>query len=159
MIMINEHYQTPGTVDDCVCMIDRSLIWSHYQTKMEKGIPLRWNNLCAYERGLLSNGCGGKGGLVNPPDFKFEASCNHHDFNYWLGGSAEDRVKADDQFLDAMLFDANLLPWWRRPLHKALAYTYWSAVRMMGGKFFNSTETRSWADVRTRVLEDMEIPF
>jgi len=27
------------------------------------------------------NGCGGKGGWLNPPDWIFSASCDHHDFN------------------------------------------------------------------------------
>lgn len=111
----------------------------------------RWGHLCEFERGLVSNGCGGKGGIINPPDFNFEASCDQHDFNYWLGGDDSDRAKADGQFLDAMLRDAKLLSWWRRPIHIGLAYSYWAAVRLSGGRFFNYGPKKSWKDIEDLV--------
>lgn len=95
------------------------------------------------------NGCGGKGGWLDPPDWIFTASCYHHDFNYWVGGSEEDRLKADWQFYQAMLEDAEELPWWKRWWGKAMAWTYYKAVLWFAKPFFH------YADQK-RSLEDLE---
>lgn len=108
-----------------------------------KQSPCRFRNLSRAEIETICNGCGG---WFDPPDYNFTASCNHHDFNYWLGGTEADRKKADDEFLVAMLADARsfndgpafLRPvrrWWRQ----GAAYRYWLAVRVAGKKFFHYT--------------------
>ena len=99
-------------------------------------MKVRYNDLTVDERKHICNGCGGKGGWINPPEFKFHASCNHHDFNYWLGCTEDDRLKADKQFYTAMKKDADRLPWYRRYSHKVLAFTYYRAVRRFGKSFF-----------------------
>lgn len=110
-------------------------------------LPLRWANIPAGIRLLLCNGCGGKGGIFNPPDYMFTASCNHHDLNYWLGGTEEDRKKADAQFLEAMLHDAEAAPWWKRWWLKGAAWRYYAAVRLVGGKFFSYGPEKTWDDL------------
>lgn len=108
-----------------------------YQIPIERRVrPCRFRNLNQVERAVICNGCGGKGGWLDPPDYKFRASCDHHDFNYWLGGSLEDRKRADEQFLEAMLEDA-VGPWWKRLWLKGAAWRYYWAVRAFGWKFFN----------------------
>lgn len=99
--------------------------------------PCRWRNWNALERSVITNGCGGKGGLLDPPEYLFTASCGQHDANYWLGGSDAQRLEADRQFLDAMLKDADLAPWYSRWWLKGAAWRYYWAVRLMGAKFFN----------------------
>lgn len=111
-------------------------------------VKVRFKDLTEEEIAYLCNGCGGKGGLFNPPDFLFTASCNHHDFNYWLGGTEEDRKKADKDFLNAMLVDAKRSDWPRSWLHFVLAYLYYLGVRVAGKRFFYySIEQRTRADL------------
>lgn len=96
----------------------------------------RFPNLTELEANTLTNGCGSKGGWFNPPDYLFFASCNWHDFNYFLGGTKADRKKADDQFLGAMLMDAYQAPRYLRWWLKGAAYRYYWAVRAFGVKHF-----------------------
>jgi len=98
---------------------------------------VRFRNLSDEQKALLCNGCGGKGGWFNPPDFMFEASCNHHEFNYWLGYRESDRKRADVQFYEAMKRDVRLLKWWRRPAAYVVAYTYYRAVRWFAKSHFH----------------------
>lgn len=115
--------------------------------------PCRFRNLNSLERGVICNGCGGKGGFFRPPQYRFRASCNHHDFNYWIGGGDVERKEADDQFLAATLEDAGLAEsWWRRLWLRGAAYRYYWAVRAFGGKFFNfkdasETDDQLWLRV------------
>lgn len=110
---------------------------------------LRWRDVPEKARPAIANGCGGKGGWLRPPQLRFRASCDQHDFYYWRGSVEEDREVADLQFLQAMRADANLLPWWRRPAHRLLAWIYYRAVRRFGSRFFHYGRRR-------RGLEDLE---
>ena len=96
----------------------------------------RFRNLTQLEIKVICNGCGSKGGWFKPPDYRFRASCDHHDFNWWLGGNDLDRELADDKFLREMLHDATFdrcgrrRPAWRRWWYKGAAYRYYYAVRI-----------------------------
>jgi hypothetical protein len=83
------------------------------------------------------------------PDFIFTASCNHHDFNYWLGCTEEDRKRADLQFYRAMKADVGRVAWFRRPLLHFLAWRYYRAVRRWGASAFHYGS-------RERTREDLE---
>ena len=39
---------------------------------------LIYKDLTDTQKQAICNGCGGKGGFINPPEFLFHASCNHH---------------------------------------------------------------------------------
>ncbi len=95
------------------------------------------------------NGCGGKGGWLNSPEWLFTASCDHHDFNYWLGGDEQARKEADWQFYQAMLFDASKASWWKRPWYYLMAWSYYRAVRWFAGSYFNHTDVE-------RTIEDLQ---
>jgi hypothetical protein len=111
-------------------------------------MKVRFKDLTEDEIAYICNGCGGKGGIFNPPDFLFTASCYHHDFNYWLGGSEEDRKRADTGFLNAMLLDARRVSGLRMWFHLFLAYLYYYGVRFFGGKFFHySAEQKTRKDL------------
>lgn len=98
----------------------------------------KYNELTQEEKKAICNGCGGKGSFVPVPNFRFKASCNHHDYNYFLGGTEKDRLKADTQFLEAMILDAGLNGnLFRRIFYKFWAYIYYFAVRIFGKKYFN----------------------
>jgi len=96
--------------------------------------PCRFRNLTDLEIRIICNGCGVKGGWFKPPDYRFKASCDQHDFNWWLGGNKQDLKRSDRAFLKAMLHDAKytrcgtLRPWWRRCWYKGAAYRYYWAV-------------------------------
>jgi hypothetical protein len=97
---------------------------------------LRWKDLSETERAAVSNGCGGKGGWINPPELRFHASCRRHDFAYWRGGNRRDRLKADYGFLRATLRDATS-GMKRFVLARVfLAVLYFSAVRCVGWRYF-----------------------
>ena len=98
---------------------------------------LRWDDLDAVDKGLICNGCGAKGGWIKPPKSQFEASCDHHDFGYWKGGTEKDRKICDVKFLQAMMKDALYLSWWERPVHMIVAIVYYIAVRLCGKKAFH----------------------
>lgn len=100
----------------------------------------RMRNLNGPERAVLTNGCGGKGGWINPPDFMYTASCDHHDFNYWLGYTEADRKAADRKFYAAMIKDCRRAPWYKRPFYRAVAWLYYRAVRLCGKRFFHYRE-------------------
>jgi hypothetical protein len=110
---------------------------------------ISFKDLTEEEKKLVCNGCGGKGGLIDPPEFFFKASCNHHDFNYWRGCTESDRKKADKGFYEAMKEDVKLQPVFKRPFFYLMAWIYYRAVRWQGKKFFNYGDRR-----RTR--EDLE---
>lgn len=101
---------------------------------MEK---LKYSDLTQEQKKIITNGCGGKGMGLKPPQFFFNASCNHHDFYYWRGGTEEDRTIADIQFLDAMWKDTELADnIFGKLYNKTAALVYFSAVRLFGWHYF-----------------------
>lgn len=103
------------------------------------------------------NGCGGKGSFLNPPDWIFTASCYHHDFNYWLGHTEEDRKKADWQFYQAMVYDANQHPWYKKYLYRVIAWTYYKAVRMFAMPYFNYADSERTEEDLLAALDNRDI--
>jgi len=99
---------------------------------------LHYRDLTPKQKKRICNGCGAKGGFVNPPEFLFHASCNQHDFCYWRGGTEEDRKTADKTFYKYMTLDiVNEASRFKRIYYSAWAYTYYKAVRVFGKKYFN----------------------
>jgi len=93
---------------------------------------IRYRNLTKAHKSLICNGCGPKGGWVPVPEFCFHASCDHHDFNYWIGCTWKDRMKADLQFYKEARRDAGC-----NPIKLGLALTYFLAVRTFGAVCFH----------------------
>lgn len=109
---------------------------------------MRYRNLTDEQREQICNGCGGKGSVFPIPNFMFEASCDHHDFNYWQGCTEADRLKADYEFYLAMKRDVQKLSWWRRPYSYSLSWIYFRAVRRFAGKYFHHAEKKKgWNDL------------
>lgn len=96
----------------------------------------RWSQMTQVQKNAVSNGCGRKGGWLNPPSFIFRASCDQHDFYYWRGATSADRKVADVAFLHAMLDDTRRSRWYLRWFHRSMAWTYYGAVRAFGKKSF-----------------------
>ena len=106
---------------------------------------IRYRDLTPEQKKVVCNGCGPKGLFIKPPDFMFKASCNHHDFNYWVGCNKLHRKKADLQFYKEMLKDAGDSKYYR-----LWAQAYYRAVRIGGIFCFH------WAK-KQRTLEDLLI--
>lgn len=73
----------------------------------------------------------------------FHEDCDHHDFNYWLGGDEWARKRADREFLESMLRSAG-----NNHEYQTLAITYWMAVRLFGSVCFHyAAEERNENDL------------
>lgn len=91
------------------------------------------------------NGCGGKGGWFNPPNFFWLADCDHHDYKFLVGGCLKEYFIANWQFFVAMIYDVNnkaIKTVW--PFSQVIfaiffliAFNYFIAVNLFGWKFFN----------------------
>ena len=101
---------------------------------------LKYSDLNQVQKNFVCNGCGGKGGIIDPPEFIFNASCNQHDFYYWRGCSEEDRKIADDSFYKFMRETISKEKWYLRPHYHLWAYAYYREVRLSGKKFFHYGE-------------------
>ncbi|MBU0992386.1 MAG: phospholipase [Proteobacteria bacterium] len=96
----------------------------------------KFRQLTEEEKRHICNGCGAKGGWIKPPQFVFKESCDHHDYNYFLGYKEIHRKKADRQFYAAMCRQVRERLWYRRPALYTAAYVYYRAVRLFGRKYF-----------------------
>lgn len=110
-------------------------------------IKLKYSDLTDEQKEIICNGCGGKSGWLNPPEFLFNASCNQHDFYYWRGGTESDRLEADKAFYEAMLVDVNMAVWYKRAYYKMIAYVYYRSVRLVGKKYFSYGTMRTKTDM------------
>ncbi len=113
---------------------------------------MKYRDLTDEQIEFISDGCGKKGGWLDVPDFIFTASCDQHDINYWIGGTEDDRAKADRQFYDAMVLDSEAYPWYKRYWYKAMAWIYYRAVRLCAASYFHHGEPKGHAELR----EEME---
>jgi len=103
---------------------------------------LKYKQLNSSQKKSICNGCGGKGSFIKVPNFLFEASCNHHDFKYWLGCTENDRKKADNSFYEWMKVDISNAKWYKKPYYHVWAFTYYLAVRAFGSKFFHYSKSQ-----------------
>jgi endogenous inhibitor of DNA gyrase (YacG/DUF329 family) len=103
---------------------------------------VRYRDLTEYQKAIICNGCGPKGGWVPIPEFFCHASCDHHDFNYWLGGNERARLKADNQFYKEMRKDAKWSLW-----KVSVVLTYYLAVRICGFTCFHYGKERDMDDL------------
>lgn len=121
-------------------------------------IKLKYSDLTDEQKEIICNGCGGKSGWLNPPEFLFSASCNQHDFYYWRGGTEDDRLEADNAFYEAMLSDIqNYVVWYKRWSYKLIAYAYYKSVRLFGKKFFQYGTMKTKTDIDAYIIRAMWI--
>ena len=110
---------------------------------------LKYKNLSEEEKKHICNGCGGKGGWVKPPNFRFKASCNHHDFKFWKGCSVEDFHIANKDFYNWMKEDIRSAVWYKRAHYRIWAFLYYGAVSIGGKKYFYFAK-------KPKTLEDLK---
>ena len=115
---------------------------------------LRYKHLTQTQKNFICNGCGSKSGWIKPPSFIFKASCNHHDFKYYIGGTEEGREKADREFYNAMLKDIKSASWYLKPYYHVWAFSYYLAVREFGAKHFEYRDNpRTMKDLVQEIRE------
>jgi len=150
------------TCSRCGTTIHAECYEEHGQCPIYGCSVVRWGHLTpehvdAMKKRKILNGCGGKGAWVNAPDFLFEASCWHHDFNYWVGGDEADRLKADWEFYQAMLRDVDrFASWWNGWWYRSVAWTYYQAVRRFAGRKNEDGTGRFFHYGRRRTRKDLE---
>ena len=96
----------------------------------------------------ICNGCGSSGwkGSIVPDRIlgvDISRACDIHDFDYWMGGTVDQRKRADLRFLVNMnrLIEERTSFWSRRffnPLRMWLAQLYYEDVRKHGRQHFES---------------------
>ena len=97
----------------------------------------KYEDLTPEERMEICNGCGGKGSIIKPPHrIFFKASCDHHDYGYWKGGTETDRKRCDIKFYNAMVIDCTSLPWYNYLRYRPWCWVYYHSVREFGKKYF-----------------------
>lgn len=106
----------------------------------------------------VSNGCGGKGSLIDPPEGKYGGCCDKHDFLYTVGGEEIDRTKADGEFLVDMIKivvvqRAGLM----RLLMLLMAILYFYGVHFAGKRFFRYGPKLSQEELEAYAKEQAEI--
>ena len=113
---------------------------------------IRYRDLTPEQKAVICNGCGPKSRWIPVPEFFMHASCDHHDFNYWLGHTILDRLKADLQFYKEMRRDAG----WN-PLKLSVVLTYFLAVRAFGSVCFHYADReRDEIDLAAAMEEEKE---
>lgn len=110
---------------------------------------LKYINLTPLQKKHICNGCGGKGGWIKPPNFQFLASCNHHDFKFWIGHTLAHFKKANKDFYTWMKEDIKNAKWYKKAYYHVWAYAYYKAVDLGGKKYFYFSDT-------PKTLEDLE---
>jgi hypothetical protein len=88
---------------------------------------------------LNTNGCGASKSWFRPPyGIFFKASCNNHDIGYEKGGTEEDRLRCDIDFLRDMIIDTwEIKNRIKRCYYQVWAGLYFLGVRYRGHKHFN----------------------
>jgi len=111
---------------------------------------LKFKDLTITQKAKICNGCGAKGGWIKVPNFIFLASCDHHDFKYWLGCSMDDFKRANKDFYHWMKIDIKAVKeWYKRAYYSVWAYSYYKAVSIFGKKNFHfSSEKRTLEDLK-----------
>jgi len=98
-------------------------------------MKVSFTELTKQEQDSFGNGCGLQARLLRVPQFIFKASCRQHDFNYSRGGYIKDKIKADWDFLQAMLEDSKLSS---KPLFYAImSITYFMGVSLNPVSFWS----------------------
>jgi hypothetical protein len=97
---------------------------------------IKYSDLTNAEKKHITNGCGGKGGVIKPPNFIFLASCNQHDFYFWRGCNIAEFKKANQDFYSFMKKDVKRAKWYLRAYYHIWAYSYYKAVAIGGKKYF-----------------------
>ena len=99
---------------------------------------LKYEDLTEEDKKKICNGCGGKGSIIKPPHrIFFKASCNHHDYGYYKGGTERDRLTCDTKFYNEMKRDCKCLPFYQKLRYVPWCLIYFKSVRIFGKKYFN----------------------
>jgi hypothetical protein len=129
-----------------------------WQTKLV--IPYR--ALTLGQKSIIVNGCGAQGSSFRPPHAKlFRDVCGEHDYDYAVGGSLLDKVKADWRLRrriinkvkvtgtlvlrDNLYLDDSMLPdWVVRQVYYAWADVYFTGVMLGGHSSFRYAKQKQW---------------
>jgi len=108
-------------------------------------IKIPYELLTLEQKKEICNGCGGKGSWIKPP-FKlfYKASCNHHDYGYWMGVTEKERILCDNALLKHMRKDCKRVSWFKYLLFRPWCEAYYLAVRFAGSDYFYYGKKKRW---------------
>jgi hypothetical protein len=89
------------------------------------------------------NGVGSREFFINPHDLIFKEASKHHDAEYFIGGTEEDRILADKAFLHQMHQAVRRQSKWKRPFYYLAASIYSIFLKKLGKFAFEYTERRA----------------
>lgn len=103
--------------------------------------PLEYIVLSPEGKRDICNGCGAKGGLPIPDSLlllDISEACNIHDYRYWAGGTEEDKIFADREFLDNILTIIRQVEFLDAldDIREIEAHAYYLAVKLWGDSSF-----------------------
>lgn len=104
---------------------------------------LKYSDLKQSEKDFISNGCGAKNGFIKVPDFIFIASCNKHDFYFYLGNTWKLFFRANRKFYKYMRLDIknSNVSFFKKSYYHFWALNYFNFVSLGGSKYFNFSDT------------------
>ncbi len=117
-------------------------------TKQMTKQQLTFKSLTQKQKEYICNGCGPKElfqkfGEIELPKFLQFKGCEEHDFDYYVGYTAEDRLKADRKLLISACLEAlKHIKIWEIITRLKIAFAYYGLVRELGHRYFNFDDHR-----------------
>ena len=129
---------------------------------------IKYSDLTEAQVNSFCNGCGSSKGKFRPPHYRlFKHQCCPHDFDYAVGGSWWDKVKADYRLRQRLrrhikiisrvnirvlrrnlyLDDALLSDFWIRQIYYRWADGYFLGVLFGGNSSFRFDDKKQWPEV------------
>ena len=93
---------------------------------------------------FVPNGCGPRSWKKNIPTWHDTELCKAHDVAYFIGGTEDDRHKADYALYDGLRRQAMKEVVWRRIPMLIQAWLFYRAVRWQGSNFFHYGAKRTY---------------
>ncbi len=112
------------------------------------------------KKGIL-NGCGPRDPLEQlVPELAFKPACFEHDFDYWVGGSHQDRKEADFRLLKNMVKKVNLSKKYdkaRKRLFRVIAYGLYYPFVFIGTAITGMRKTGYHYTATPRTMEEVKL--
>jgi hypothetical protein len=109
-----------------------------YTIYLIMGKPLELEDLTKEQRDwfmtYIWNGPGSRDYPIQPPELIFNIPSIRHDFEYFRGGTEEDRKETDKHFLDESLAIVKERPIYTRPFYFSISYIYYFGLVLLGSK-------------------------
>lgn len=116
---------------------------------------LKFEDLTKEQLDYFCNGVGSAHFPINPHDLIFKSPSKRHDFLYWLGGTDEDRILADEIFYLESLLEIGKQKWIPcRLFYFSVLELYMMFLRPLGKYAFEyGSKRESWDELKKFIDE------